>query len=70
MVAAVAVKEPVDNPAFTVTFAGTERLALLLLSETATPPVGAVPVSVTVQAVLPGVLMVVGEHNRELRRTG
>ena len=45
-------------PELTVTLAGTVRLALLLLSATANPAAGAACVSVTVQDVLPGVLIV------------
>ena len=47
-----------DCPEATVTLAGTVRLALLLESDTANPLPVAVPPRVTVQVVLPGVLMV------------
>jgi hypothetical protein len=46
-----------DCPEAMVTLAGTVRLALLLESDTAKPLPDAVPVSPTVQDVLPGVLM-------------
>ena len=45
-------------PEATVTLEGTVRLALLLESDTANPLPVAVPLRVTVQVVLPGVLMV------------
>jgi hypothetical protein len=40
--------------AATVTLAGTVRLALLLVRATGEPPVGAGPLKVTVQALVPG----------------
>jgi hypothetical protein len=57
--------KPVETcPAATVTPAGTVRLALFEESGTNTPPAGALPVNVTVQALFPGVLMVAGEQVR------
>jgi len=56
--AAVAVKFAVVWPKAMLTLAGTVKLPLLLLSETANPPAGAPCVIVTVQEVLPGVLIV------------
>jgi hypothetical protein len=47
-------------PAPTVTFAGTEAFALLLESVTSSPPPGAAPVSITVQAEDPGAFTVPG----------
>jgi hypothetical protein len=44
----VAVNVAVELPALTVTVAGTTALVLLLDNATTTPPVGAVPVRVTV----------------------
>ena len=44
----VAVNVALELPALTVTVAGTTALALLLDNATTTPPVGAVPVRVTV----------------------
>jgi hypothetical protein len=43
----VAVKLAVSAPSGTVTVAGTDKAALLLTSETVTPPAGAIPVNVT-----------------------
>ena len=51
---AVAVKDAVVAAAATVTLAGTVKLALLLVKATAEPPVGAGPLKVTVQALVPG----------------
>lgn len=42
-------------PAATITLAGTDRLALLLESDTRKPPTGAAALRLTVQSVLPGV---------------
>ena len=56
-------------PAATDTLAGTVRLVLLLESRTANPPSGAVPVSVTVHGVLPGVLIVRLVQLRPLKET-
>jgi len=69
-VPAVAVKAPVVAPAATVTLAGTVRLALLLLSVTTEPPVGAAPLSVTVQALVPGPVKAAGLHESALAVTG
>jgi hypothetical protein len=46
---AVAVNDPVVDPAAIVTDAGTVTVALLLVNETTFPPAGAAPVSVAVQ---------------------
>jgi len=51
----VAVKLAEVAPAATVTLAGTDTAELLLASATASPPVGAAAVSVTVQLSLPAV---------------
>lgn len=51
--AAVAVKAAVVAEAATVTLEGTVRLALLLAKVTLDPPVGAAPLSVTVQVLVP-----------------
>jgi len=59
---AVAVKPAVVWPELIVTLAGTVKLALLLLKETANPAAGAPKVMVTVQEVLPGVLIVALVH--------
>jgi hypothetical protein len=56
-------------PAATVTLEGTVRFVLLLESETANPPLGAAPLSDTVQEVLPGVLMVALVQLRLLSET-
>ena len=56
----MAVKPAVVAPAPTVTFAGTVAFALLLDSVTRSPPLGAAPVSVTVQAEDPGAFTVPG----------
>jgi hypothetical protein len=55
---AVAVKPAELCPAVMVTLDGTVRLTLLLESGTANPPDGAAEFSVTLQDVLPGVLIV------------
>jgi len=60
--AAFVVKLAVVWPELIVTLAGTVRLALLLLSVTTNPAAGAGCVSVTVQDVLPGVLIVALVH--------
>ena len=49
-------------PAVTVTVAGTVRLALLLESDTWSPPPGAAALNVTVQVVLAGVAMADPRH--------
>jgi len=56
MSAAVAVKLALVCPATTVAVAGSVTLALLLVRDTANPPVGAAEVKDTLQDVLPGVL--------------
>ena len=55
--------------AATVMLAGTVRLALLLESETANPPEGAVPFNETVQELVPGVLIVRGLQLKLLSET-
>ena len=54
----MAVKELLVCPKATVMLAGTVRLALLLESATANPPLSAAPVNPTEQEVVPGVLIV------------
>jgi hypothetical protein len=56
----VAVNPAEVVPAPTVTLAGTEAFALLLESATTSPPPGAAPVSITVQAEDPGAFTVPG----------
>jgi hypothetical protein len=68
-VPAVAVKEPVVAAAATVTLAGTVKLALLLVKVTADPPVGAGPLRVTVQALVPGPVKEAGLQVRLLTVT-
>jgi hypothetical protein len=68
--AALAVKLAEDNPAPTVTLAGTVRFALLLESATANPPPGAAAVSDTVHPVLAGVVRVVVVQLRALSAVG
>ena len=58
--ATVAVNPTVVAPAVTVMLAGTVAFALLLDNATASPPLGAPPVSVTVHAEVPGALTLVG----------
>jgi hypothetical protein len=58
--ATVAVNPTVVAPAVAVTLAGTVALALLLDSVTGRPPLGAAPLSVTVQAEVPGAFTLVG----------
>jgi hypothetical protein len=65
-VLAVALKVAVVAPAATVTEAETGSRALLLDKATAVPPVGAGPLSVTVQFVLFDAANVVGVHAREV----
>jgi hypothetical protein len=69
-VPAVAVKEAVVAAAATVTLAGTVRLALLLVRATGEPPVGAGPLKVTVQALVPGPVNDAGLQVRLLTVTG
>ena len=56
--APAAVKVLLVCPEATVTLEGTVRLALLLESDTVSPPAGAAPVNAIEQDVLPGVLIV------------
>src|SRR5664279_4506240 len=69
-VPAVAVKEPVVAVAATVTLAGTVRLALLLVKVTTAPPVGAGPLKLRLQALVPGPVKEDGAHVRVLTVTG
>ncbi|MBZ5634652.1 MAG: hypothetical protein LAO55_16135 [Acidobacteriia bacterium] len=62
----MAAKLDVVAPAPTVTSAGTVALGLLLDSATASPPLGAALLRVTVQAEDPGAFTVVGEHESAL----
>jgi hypothetical protein len=62
MLATVAVKEALVNPAPTPTLAGTVMLPLLLDNVTVAPPPGAAAVSVTVQLDVPGAFTVAGEQ--------
>ena len=66
----LAVKVAVVAPAATVTDAGTVRLALLLETATAAPPLGADPLRVTAQVEVPGVVIVPELHETELTVTG
>jgi hypothetical protein len=65
--AAVALKAPVLAAAAIVTLAGTVKLALLLVKATTTPPVGAGPLNVRLQALVPGPIKAAGVHVRLLR---
>jgi len=65
-VPAVAVKEAVVAAAATVTLVGAVRLALLLVKLTAEPPVGAAPLKVTVQVLVPGPVNEAGLQARAL----
>jgi hypothetical protein len=67
--AAVALNEPVVAVAAIVMLAGTVRLALLLVRPIAAPPVGAGPLKVTVQALVPGPVKAAGAHVRLLTLT-
>jgi hypothetical protein len=67
--APVAVKVLLVCPATTVTLEGTVRLALLLESATASPPIGAVPLNETVQELVPGVLIVALAQFKLLKET-
>jgi hypothetical protein len=67
--APVAVKVLLVCPEATVTLEGTVRLALLLESDTANPLPVAVPLRLTVQEVLPGVLIVEVVQLRLLKAT-
>src|ERR1035438_8876393 len=64
VVPAVAVNVAKVCPAVTNTLAGTVNFALLLDSETVVPPVGAVPLMVTVQLAVPGPVTVAGVQLR------
>ena len=66
----MAVNAPVVAAAATVTLAGTVRLALLLLRATTTPPVGAGPLRLKEQALVPGPVNAAGAHTRLVRVTG
>jgi hypothetical protein len=65
----VTVKVALALPAATVTEAGTVAAALLLESETETPPVGAAPLSVTVPVVDVPLVTLVGLTASEDRET-
>jgi hypothetical protein len=67
MVPAVALKVVEVDAAGTVTEAGVVSRALLSESETTVPPVGAAPLRVTVQVVLPALVTVEGVQDNELR---
>ena len=62
----MAVKLAVVAPEETVTDPGTVRLVLFEESATAVPPLGAAALTVTVQVEVPGALMDVGVHVKEL----
>lgn len=66
IVPVVAVKVAVVAAAATVTEAGIVSAVVLLASVTAAPPVGAAPLKVTVQAVLPELLNVAGVQDTAL----
>jgi hypothetical protein len=68
-VAAAAVNVPLLWVAAILTVPGTVMLALLLESPTVTPPEGAGPDNVTVQAEVPGAVTVPGEQLRVLGTT-
>jgi hypothetical protein len=68
-VATDAVKLAVDAPAATVTDAGIVAMALSSAKVTTVPPVGAAPVSATVQVADPPEFRVAGVQVRELRVT-
>ena len=68
-VTAVAVNDALVALAGTVTEAGVVKLALLSDRATIAPPLGAAPLKVTVQVVVPGVMIVAGVHVNELTRT-
>lgn len=67
--AAVAVKLAELDPPATLTDDGTVKLALLLLSATLDPPLGAAPLKLTVQLDVPGAVTDVGLHVTELTTT-
>jgi hypothetical protein len=66
MLATVAVKVALVNPAPTLMLPGTVMLVLLLDSVTVDPPAGAAAVKVTVQLEVPGAFTVAGEQLRLL----
>lgn len=70
MLPAVALKVVVVAPADTVADAGTLSMALLLDSETVTPPAGAAADNVTVQVEVPLLPKVEGVQTTELITTG
>ena len=65
----MAVKAAVVAAAATVTLEGTVKLALLLVKATAEPPVGAAPLNVTVQVLVPGPVNEAGLQARALTLT-
>jgi hypothetical protein len=66
IVAVVALKVADVAAAATVTEAGTVRLEFVFVRATTAPPVGAAPVSVTVQVALAELLNVAGTQDREV----
>ncbi len=62
----VAVKPTVETPDAAVTLAGTVAFPLLLERVTASPPTGAAPLKVTVQADVPGAFTFDGAQDRLL----
>lgn len=68
--AAEAVKLALVWPAATVALVGTVTIALLLDSATAVPPLGAVPLMVTVQLAVPGAVTVPGVQLNEVTVIG
>ena len=67
MVLAVAVKVALEEPAATVTEAGTVRAARLLESDTAAPPEPAAADNVTVQVEVAPVAKLAGAQDNELK---
>jgi len=70
MLATVAVKPAVVEPAETVTEAGTVTAALLLDNDTEAPPAGAPSVSVAVQEEVPGAFTAAGLQEMLVRLGG
>jgi hypothetical protein len=70
ILATVAVKPAVVDPAETVTEAGTVTTALLLDNDTEAPPAGAGSVSVAVQEEVPGAFTAVGLQEMLVRLGG
>ena len=70
MVPAVAVKVALEEPAPTVTDAGTVRAATLLESDTAAPPEPAAADNVAVQVEVAPAARLAGAQDNELRTTG